>query len=138
MTAQFRTTYQTNEYTQMAPEKVVLALLDAALTATTKAMIALEDGDIGTRGEAVSRALAIVGELQSVLDVDTGELAQNLFSLYDYAQRELLTGNMSGNVRHFQNADTVLTEIREGWAQMLQTRGAAAAEGVAQSVREYA
>ncbi len=111
--------YTSNQYGSMSPERLILALLDAALTATTRASIAVEEGDVPGRGQAVSKALAIVGELQSSLDLDAGELAQNLFALYDYAQRELLSGNMNADAACFSNAERVLSEIHAGWDAML-------------------
>jgi flagellar protein FliS len=111
--------YQTTQLTGMSPGKLVEALLDGALAATTRAIVAAEDGQTARRGESVSKALTLVGELQTALDLEAGDLATNLYALYDYVQRELLEGNMRVDKKRFENAERILGEIHEGWCEML-------------------
>ncbi len=112
--------YQTTQLSGMSPGKVVEAILDGALRAITRAIVAAEQGDVAVRGAQVSKALALVGELQSALDLETGALAEDLYRLYDYVQTELLQGNMKGDAARFGNAETVMAEIYEGWVAMME------------------
>lgn len=112
--------YQTTQLSGMSPGKVVEAVLDGALRATTRAIVAAEEGHVALRGEQVSQALALVGELQSALDLEAGKLAEDLYALYDFVITELLQGNLKNEPDRFTNAEAVLTEIHEGWVQMLE------------------
>jgi flagellar protein FliS len=138
MSPHSQSAYQTNQFGSMSAPKLVLALLDAALTATTRASIALEDGNIPARGEAVSRAMAIVGELQGCLDLEAGDVATNLFALYDYATRELLAGNLRADATCFANVEKVLTEIHDGWSAMIDAVGALGTDEQPTEIAEYA
>lgn len=111
--------YQTTQLSGMSPGKVVEAILDGALRATTRAIVAAEQGDVATRGAQVSQALTLVGELQNALDLEAGELASNLYALYDFVQNELLQGNLKGDASRFGHAEAVLMEIHDGWVAML-------------------
>ena len=144
MTSQrYRQAYQAQQYEGMSKAQLVLALLEAALRATERAKEAIAAASISGRGEAISRALAIVGELQGSLDLEQGhEVAQNLFALYDYAQRELVAANLKADPAGLDHAAQVLREIRDGWAAMLDAQAEAGgpdpAEDEPGSLAEYA
>ncbi len=113
-------TYTTNQYSGMSPARIVLAMFDGALRSMERAEIALMENDVKTRGESVSKAIAIVSELQNSLNMKDGrEIAENLHALYDYINRELIRFNISKDRKALDSCRDVVQKLRDGWNQML-------------------
>ncbi|HSW32295.1 MAG TPA: flagellar export chaperone FliS, partial [Steroidobacteraceae bacterium] len=76
-----------------------------------------EHGKAAERSAAIGRAIAILDELRSSLDLEKGgPLAANLDDLYSYASRRLLAASASGDVRILDEVAALLGELREAWA----------------------
>jgi len=100
---------------------MISALLDELLRCMQNFSSQLEGGDkaLDARNENYAKALAILHTLQSVLDFDRGgEIAPNLFRIYDFARRELLTSFRNGDAREMAAAISSMTDIRDGWKEM--------------------
>jgi flagellar protein FliS len=66
-----------------------------------------------------SRALTILYGLQSSLNFDEGgEIAENLFRLYEYARQQLLTAAREGDTNGAVTAIEAIESIREAWSQI--------------------
>ena len=99
------------------PEQLVVLLYEGAMQQIQRAGAFHEQGKLGERGAAISRALAIVGELQHSLDQDAGgEIAGNLHSLYFFVSDRLLEANMTNRVGALGEALGVLKTLHEAWA----------------------
>ena len=78
-----------------------------------------EDGDLAKRGAAISRALAIVAELQQSLDIEAGgEIARNLRALYFFVTDRLLEANVTNRVEALDEAIGVLETLYEAWSEI--------------------
>ena len=76
-------------------------------------------GRIGERGQSISRAMAIVNELQQILDLEAGgEIAANLDSLYIFVMDRLLDANLTGQMESLNEALGILTTLNEGWREI--------------------
>lgn len=63
-----------------------------------------------------------ISELMVSLDFDKGgEIAQNLFSLYNYFNRELLDANNYGRIQKALNVQTMMKELRTSWVSISGT-----------------
>lgn len=117
------------------PEKLISLLFDGARSAIRRAQLALENGDVAARGQATSKAIEIVGDgLRGALNLEAGgEVAQSLYSLYEYIERCLLQANLHASAAKLAEADTLLKDVAEAWREMSQSRqaGAAPAEATA-------
>lgn len=82
------------------------------------------DGDeeaLQLRNESYAKSLAILHALQSCLDFDKGgEIAENLFRLYEFARQQLLASFRTGNAERVDAAIFSLSEIRDAWNSMDQ------------------
>ena len=80
------------------------------------------DGDeeaLQLRNESYAKSLAILHALQSCLDFDKGgEIAENLFRLYEFARQQLLASFRTGNAERVDAAIHSLSEIRDAWNSM--------------------
>ena len=122
--------YRQNQLEGMPPERLTLMLFEGAVNFINVAKEAAAKGDCATRGERISRALAIIGELQATLNLEQGgEIAQNLMVLYDYLTQQLLLANLHSDVELLTHLASVLDEVRSGWAEMVEQVAKERAEG---------
>ncbi len=81
--------------------------------------IAGDDEAIQARNESYAKSLAILHALQTCLDFDNGgEIAENLFRLYEFSRQQLLTSLRTGEVELVDMAILSLSEIRDAWNSM--------------------
>jgi flagellar protein FliS len=109
--------YRQAEIRSRTPLELVVMLYDGALHFAAEAREAIGRKDIAARRDAVSRALAIVSELQSTLDLEQGgAIAVQLDGLYTFVSGRLVEGSLRHDARRIDEAVRVLTTLREGWA----------------------
>ena len=78
-----------------------------------------DDEVMQARNESYAKSLAILHALQSCLDFDNGgEIAENLFRLYEFARQQLLASLRTGEVERVNAAIDSLSEIRDAWNSM--------------------
>ena len=116
--------YKAQSVQTASPGKLVLMLFDGYLRFTTAAKRAFDETDFTKRNEGVNnnliRAQNIVTELQSSLDMSVpGELPGTLYRLYDYVLHQLQQSNLQKKPEPIDEADKVISELREAWSEML-------------------
>jgi flagellar protein FliS len=117
--------YNRNKYGGMTPEQLVLAMYDGALRHLRVASDACRGpSDPGRKGTAVSKALAIVAELQAALNPEAGEFTERMLQLYDYVLTLISEGNVRNDPTKLDEAAGLLETVRSGWAEMIE-RGVA-------------
>ncbi|BAO44300.1 flagellar export chaperone FliS [Thiolapillus brandeum] len=96
--------------------RLVLMLLNGALSNIAVARGTIEHGDVSAKGESISHAISIINGLRGSLNLKLGgELAENLDRLYDYMERRLLEVTLHGDVEILEEVSSLLHEIKEGW-----------------------
>lgn len=130
--------YASNKYEGMSPERIVLALFDGALLAMDRAREALTGGDTKLLGEQLSKAMAIIGELQASLDKERGgEISERLDALYGYVLRGLLDANMQKDAEKIGEMRGHITTVRDGWAEMVEQVAKSRSQEVPQKPTGY-
>jgi len=120
--------YRQNEIQSRSPLELVVMLYDGALRFTADARDAMVRRDIRGRQQNLSRAMAIVSELQSTLDMDTGgEVAEHLDKLYEFVRDRLMDASTTQALQPLDEARRVLATLREGWLAISRASAAAAA-----------
>lgn len=108
--------YRQTEVQSRTPVELVVMLYDGAIRFIADAREAIAQRDVARRGNSISRALAIVSELQSTLDMKAGgEIAASLDSLYTFVRDRLVDASVKQDVRSLDEAGRVLNTLREGW-----------------------
>lgn len=99
------------------PHRLILMLYQGARQAIAQARMHLQQGNIGPRGEAISKAIAIIGSgLQASLNKDIGgEVAERLDALYSYMARRLLQANIEQSDAMLEEVDGLLATLEEAW-----------------------
>ncbi len=110
--------YLQTQVRSSSPVELVVMLYDGALAACATACDALGRGDIPARRAALSKAMAIVGELQNSLDLSAGDVAAQLDELYTYVTGRLVTAAVQQDAAPIHEARRVLEVLRDGWHQV--------------------
>ncbi|MEM1025087.1 MAG: flagellar export chaperone FliS [Myxococcota bacterium] len=131
-----KSAYTSSQVEGYSPERLVLAMFDAALRNLGWASDALERGDLSRKGTNISKTLAIVNELQASLNKEAGgELAERLDGLYVYVSGRLVEANVENDAEKIAEVRGLLQTVRDGWAEMLEETGPPAAQGSAASAQ---
>ena len=103
------------------PQALIMILLDELLRAMRGYVMILdkENNDETRKSDHLTRSLTMLYGLQSCLNFEEGgEIAENLFRLYEYARMQLLNTSRTGEIDGTQTAIDAVTEIREAWSVM--------------------
>jgi flagellar protein FliS len=110
---------------------LITLLMDGALERIRLAVACIATGNVSSRGEAISKAIEIIGGLQAALNHDVQTtLVERLDALYDYMSRRLLFANMHADTLALEEVATLLGQVRDSWvaipAEDRQVAGAGA------------
>lgn len=98
------------------PHGLVLMLLEGAISSLIFARKEIDAGNISAKGEAISKAIRIISELDTSLNIEAGgEIAANLRTLYDYMGTSLLEANLKNDVRKLVEVVQLLSELKTAW-----------------------
>lgn len=118
---------QTNVAT-VPQERLIVLLYEGAIRFAQAAVVAIEQGDVPERGRQVDRAVRIVHELRSALDMEAGgEVAQRLAALYDFVADRLVSANAQASAPDVNAAIRVMSTLLVAWRRALQPDAQAAA-----------
>ena len=111
--------YRQTDVTTTSPVGLIVKLYDGAMRFSLQARGHIEEGRVAERARALSRALAIVNELQCALDLEKGgEIGQNLHDLYDFVSGRLVAANLEGRAEAIDEAVGVLETLADAWRQI--------------------
>ena len=103
------------------PQALIMLLLDELLRAMRSYVSGVKNKDTKEtrKSDQFTRSLTMLYGLQSCLNFDEGgEIAENLFRLYEYARLQLLHTSQTGETDGTQVAISSISEIREAWSIM--------------------
>jgi flagellar protein FliS len=110
--------YRRVEAESRSPLELVVMLYDGALRFLAEAREAHGRRDLIARGNALSRALAIIAELQSTLNLNEGgAVAAELDRLYSYITWRLMDVNTKQDGTALDEAHKLLSTLCDAWAQ---------------------
>ncbi len=116
-----------DRYTQSAiltasPEKLVQMLYERAIDLVKEAISKIDN--IETRNASLVRAEEIVLYLNSVLNMSKGgDISKNLRALYDFIYRQLVDGNINGDIKTLEVARDFLQEMLDTWKETSKHAG---------------
>ena len=104
------------------PHKLVSMLFEGAQIALGMAVTHMRNGNVPAKGEAISKAIAIVENgLKASLDAKAGgEIATQLDQLYAYMSQRLLLANLRNQVEPLEEVSSILAELQEAWRAIAQ------------------
>jgi flagellar protein FliS len=101
------------------PHRLTLMLMQGSLDRIAYAKGCMERKDFAGKAEHLSRVNAILLNLRDTLDLDVGgDVAQNLYSLYDYMITRLLDANVQNSLQILDEVISLLLPIKKAWASI--------------------
>ena len=98
------------------PHGLILMLMDGAVERIAHARGCIENQDYAGKAQLLQRAVAIIDELRSSLDMQKGgPIAANLHDLYEYMCRQLLQAMIDNNADKLTEVLGLLHQIRDAW-----------------------
>ena len=98
------------------PHQLIELLFQGARTNIYSAIGFMQNNDIKKKGEHITQACEIIGELMSSLDHERGgEMADNLLAFYVNIQKLLLTANIKNDETLLVKANSLLGEVFDAW-----------------------
>ena len=117
---EFAQRYSHAQVTSITPKQLLLLMFDGGLRFLRQARTALAADDLRVFCESLSRAAAIVSELQATLDKrQGGDIAIQLDRLYDFMMVRLSEANATRSVRPLEDALRVLDTIADGYRAII-------------------
>ena len=103
------------------PQALIMVLLDELLRVMRAYVTIVEKQDDAKarKNDNLTRSLTIIYGLQSCLNFEEGgEIAENLFKLYEYSRVQLLNASATGETVGMNAAIQAISDIREAWSMM--------------------
>jgi flagellar protein FliS len=105
--------------TYASPHQLMLMLFDGAIEAMSFTIGAIQNENFELRSKQNTRSITIINGMRECLDMETGgELANNLYSLYQYMTQELFRASFKNDADTIQNIQTMLKDIRGSWEKI--------------------
>lgn len=112
--------YKTAQYETASPEQLLLMLYDGAIKFARQARNELEEKNIEGANNKLKKTEDIINELMVSLNMDQGgEVAKNLYNLYDYMNRRLIQANIRKEPEIVDEVIELLSSIKESWEEVI-------------------
>lgn len=125
--------YQRTQTETASPGEMIVMLYNGALRFLTVAKKKLDVQDLEGASASLLRAQDILLELMVSVDTSVGEVARNLFDLYQFMHRHLVQANVKKDASLIDDVEGLLRELVAAWEQAIRAdkkvtpiRGAAA------------
>ena len=100
--------------------KLIVMLFNGAIKRAEEAKRQMEKGKTESVHKNLIRAQEIIAELRGALNMNTGEIAQNLDRLYEYFQHLLVSANIRKDIRPVDECITMMTAMRDTWQEVFE------------------
>jgi flagellar protein FliS len=101
--------------------KLVVMLYEGLIRFISQAKSSIQNKNYADKAVALDRALAIVGELQSTLNLrEGGEIAESLDRLYTYMTERLLQASANLDTRLLDEVIKLLKTLNSAWSESAQ------------------
>ena len=123
--------YQSMQILSAKPEKLILMLYDGAIRFIHQGIKAIEQEKIEEANAHLLKTQNILVELMASLNFEKGgELAVNLFRIYEFMHYTLVQANVKKEAEPLNRISDQLKKIRESWVQAMRKEEKERANGV--------
>ena len=111
--------YRRNAVNTATPGELTLMLYDGCLKFIRLAKEAINNNDIQAKNTNIQKAQNIITELMVTLDMKY-EISKQIMPLYDFVRSKLIEANVKNSVQSLEEAETIVTEFRDTWKEVIQ------------------
>ena len=108
--------YRESAVLSAPPELLVVMLYDGARKFLFQAGVAMQDGQLELTNRKLRRAEDIIQHLRDSLDMEQGEIPQNLEAIYVFCLRQLRQARFDQNPKVLEHVSSLLGQLREAFA----------------------
>lgn len=112
--------YANNAVSTQSQGQLIIMLYDGAIKFIERAEEGIATRQIQEAHTNIIKTQKIVNELMVTLKVDTGEVAQQLLTLYQYMYQQLVQANIKKDTKLLGEVKELLIGLREAWKQLQQ------------------
>lgn len=113
--------YKQNSVLTAAPETILIMLYDGAINFLLRAKIAIDEKNIEDTHTYITKTQKIIREFMDTLDMDAGgEMAQNLYRLYDYLHYRLIQANIKKDTTMVDEVLEHLRSLKQTWEEAIK------------------
>ena len=110
--------YKNTQIQTASQERLLIMLYEGAIKFIKQGKLAFGEGEYDNGNEYIKRSQDIVSELMSSLNFESGEVANNLFVLYEYIYHRLVQANIKKDTDILDEVIGMLNSLKETWVQV--------------------
>lgn len=110
--------YHKQEIEGASKAKIVLMLIEGTIRFLRKACKGIDDKNIQEAHNNLIRAENIIYELMATLNMEAGEIAQNLMRLYDFMIWQLIEANKDKDKEKVDSVIKLLIPLKDAWKEI--------------------
>lgn len=115
--------YKKTGITTASGGKLILMLYDGAIRFLNQSLEGLKEKKYDVVNNNIIKGQNILTELMLSLNMNVGEIAENLYSLYDYMNRRLIEANIKKDDKVIKEVLGMLTDLRATWEEAIKRSG---------------
>jgi flagellar secretion chaperone FliS len=112
--------YRKTQVQTATPEQILIMLYDGAIRFLNQAKVHIQNKDIEQSHINIVKAQRIITEFMSSLDMELGgDMARNLFNLYEYLHYRLVQANIKKDIEAVDEVLDHLRNLKSTWEQAI-------------------
>lgn len=116
---QYASTYVETAVSEASPHKLIEMLYEGALKNMNLSKAFIEQKKFAEKAEYVNKALEILHTLRVGVDLEKGgEVAENLYGLYDYCYKRLIVASTKNDIGIVDEIMGHIRVVSDAWKQM--------------------
>lgn len=116
---QYANNYVETAASEATPHKLVEMLYDGLIKHLTLSKVFIEQRKYEQKSEHINKSLAILNSLRDGVDLEKGgEVADNLFGLYDYCYRKMIEVSAKNDTAIIDEVIEHIKKLNEAWKAM--------------------
>lgn len=107
--------YKNNSVNYASKEQLLLMLLDGAVKFAKRGKLAIQEKDVKTAHDSLTRTQDIFTELRVSLDTSSGDWAKQIFDVYGFINERLFEANLKKDEKIVDEVMPLIEEVRDIW-----------------------
>jgi flagellar protein FliS len=112
--------YQRTQAETASPGELIVMMYGGAIRFLTVAKQKIELDDLASAHSSLLRAQDVILELMVSVDMSVGEVARNLYDLYEFMHQHLVKANVKKDVAMVDEVVELLRELLSAWEQAIR------------------
>jgi flagellar protein FliS len=100
------------------PHRLIQLLFEGASSRIAAAKGHIDRKEYDKKSKQINSAISIIGGLQDSLNLEAGEIAQNLERLYNYMIRRLFEASVRNDIAMLDEVSKLLNQIKSAWDEI--------------------